>query len=81
MIKIENELTIYWIPPLRDNELGWININTISWNIIDWHSFDDFGQTLDTLTIKHPFTNQVMEVYSNDEGETFTTEADLINLT
>ena len=62
---------ITWIPPLQDNELGWIDIDGTIWNIIDWHTFDDFGQTLDTLTIKNPFDGKQLEVFSKDEGETF----------
>ena len=71
MKTIEKNKKITWIPPLTDNELGWISIDKVCWVITNWHTFDDFGQTVDTLTIKNPFTGEQKEVFSNDEGETF----------
>jgi hypothetical protein len=43
------------------------------YKVIDWHSFDDYGQTLEVVTVKNTIwgTNPV-EIYSTDEGETFT---------
>jgi len=62
---------ISWIPPLRDDETGWIKIDGVVWEITNWHTFDDFGQTLDTLTIINRMTGEQKEVFSQDEGETF----------
>ena len=70
-----------FIPPVDDGTSkpahGWIDISGKIWQIINWHSFSDFGQTLETLTIERG--NQVdaskrerKEIYSQDEGETFT---------
>ena len=42
--------------------------------ILDWHSFDEMGNTLETVTVHeragHP--NVKWEMFSQDEGETFT---------
>ena len=62
---------ITFIPPLRNDQHGWLNINSIIWNIDSIHSFDDFGASLDTLTVSHE-TLGTTEVYSHDECETFT---------
>ena len=47
---------------------------TLDLVILDWHSFDDIGHTLETVTVHekagHP--NVKWEMYSPDEGETFT---------
>ena len=70
-----------WIPPVDDGTSkpahGWLNINGKTWQITNWHSFNDFGATIETLTIERG--NQVdsskretKEIYSYDEGETFT---------
>lgn len=44
-----------------------------NYTVINWHSFDGHGQTLETVTVKNSIwgTNPV-EIYSTDEGETFT---------
>ena len=62
------------MPPLRDNEHGWLIIEGLAWNITRWHHFDDFGQTIETVTAKHPNTRQEKEVYSLDEGLSWHTE-------
>ena len=41
--------------------------------ITDWHSFDDIGNTIETLTVQR--LGVTKEVYSFDEGETFTLES------
>ena len=74
--------TARWMPPLKQlqnaglNYHGWIIIGTGSqsttWDIINWHSFDDLGQTIETLTIQSG--REQKEIYSLDEGETFTME-------
>ena len=74
--------TARWMPPLKAlqrsgaNQHGWIIIGTGSqsttWDIINWHSFDDIGNTIETLTIQSG--KEQKEIYSTDEGETFTLE-------
>ena len=43
------------------------------YHILNWHSYDDFGAEVETVTLKNvlPFTNEVTAV-SYDNGETFT---------
>jgi len=43
--------------------------------IIKTHQFDDFGGTLDTFTLMN-FNTDIIEIYSYDEGRTFTDEID-----
>jgi hypothetical protein len=44
-----------------------------NYTVIDWHSYDDFGQTLETVTVKNDvWGSNPVEIYSTDEGETFT---------
>jgi hypothetical protein len=72
-----------WIPPVEDGTSkpahGWLDIDGKIWQIRDWHSFSDFGQTLETLTIERgnarTQTYKTKEIYSLDEGETFTFDA------
>ena len=57
-------------------EHGWLDIPSEGlglWMITNWHSFDDFGATIDTLTVQR--LGVTKEVYSFDEGETFTLES------
>jgi hypothetical protein len=43
--------------------------------VINWHSWDDYGQTLETVTVKNViWFSDPVEIYSTDEGETFTFE-------
>ena len=54
-------------------EHGWLDIPSEGeglWLITDWHSFDDFGATMETLTIQR--SGESKEIYSYNEGETFT---------
>ena len=54
-------------------EHGWLDIPSEGlglWRITDWHSFDDIGNTIETLTIQSG--KEQKEIYSTDEGETFT---------
>lgn len=72
IIKEENAT---WIPavdePLGEGgNLGWIDLNGELWEITKYHCFDDFGTSLDTFTIA--LGTEVKEIYSYDEGETFT---------
>ena len=73
MIKEKN---ITWIPPLKNNEDGWLAIGGVNWFITNWHHFDDFGQTFETVTARHPSTRELIEVYSNDEGLTWSLDLD-----
>ena len=45
-----------------------------TYHIMDWHSFDDMGASLDTVQVWNPITKRLFEIYSTDEGETFTFE-------
>ena len=72
--KDENITLIPALPPAKGH--GWLDIASEGlglWAITDWHSFDDIGNTLETLTVKR--LGVTKEVYSFDEGETFTLEA------
>ena len=70
------------MPPLKAlqrsgaNQHGWIILghgsNSTTWEIVNWHSFDDIGNTIETLTIRSG--KEQKEIYSFDEGETFTFE-------
>ena len=70
------------MPPLKAlqrsgaNQHGWIILgygsNSTTWEIVNWHSFDDMGNTVETLTIQSG--KEQKEIYSFDEGETFTFE-------
>ena len=60
---------ITFVPPMRQDDHGWLNIDGDTLLITKIHSFDDFGQSLDTLTLEDG-----QEVYSHDEGETFFTQ-------
>ena len=42
--------------------------------IMNWHSFDDMGASLETVQVWNPITKRLFEIYSSDEGETFTFE-------
>ncbi len=56
---------------MRQDDHGWLNIDGDTLLITSIHSFDDFGQSLDTLTLEDG-----QEVYTFDEGETFTLDID-----
>ena len=64
------------MPGLRDEDHGWLIIKGENWLITDWHHFDDFGQTIETVTVKHPTEGDEIEVYSMNEGRTWHTEID-----
>ena len=68
---------ITWLPGFRPNEDGWIVVDgTEKYVITDWHHFDDFGQTVETVQAKNPCTQEEIEVYSMDEGYTWHSELD-----
>ena len=43
-----------------------------TYKVIDWNRSDEYGRTLETVTLKNvlPFSNEVT-AYSDDEGATF----------
>jgi len=43
-----------------------------TYHIMNWHSFDDMGASLETVQVWNPITKRLFEIYSTDEGETFT---------
>ena len=43
-----------------------------TYHIMNWHSVDDGGATLETVQVWNPITKRLFEIYSSDEGETFT---------
>tara|TARA_Y100000310_G_scaffold143612_1_gene142951 strand:- start:266 stop:517 length:252 start_codon:yes stop_codon:yes gene_type:complete len=74
----KKENKIRWMPPLKQlqdaglNYHGWIIIDRETWEITNWHTYSDFGADLETLTISKD--GETKEIYSTDEGETFTLE-------
>ena len=70
---------VTWIPQLPDTpDLGWLNFTEVKdfretneiWTITKIYHFDDFGCSFDTFTIEKD--GETKEIYSYDEGETFT---------
>ena len=60
-----------WIPQLPNTpDLGWISLDDETWTITKIYHFDDYGCSLDTFTIEKD--GETKEIYSYDEGETFT---------
>ncbi|MAF42599.1 MAG: hypothetical protein CMI54_00325 [Parcubacteria group bacterium] len=47
--------------------------STLHFTILKWHTWDDFGQTLDTVLVRG-LDGEEREIYSQDEGDTFTLE-------
>ena len=71
MIMTEKKAT--WIPATGEFlNHGWLDLGGKDniWIITDIHSFDDLGTTLDTFFIERD--GERKEIYSHDEGETFT---------
>ena len=68
--KVKDEITFQ--PPVWGDEWGYLIINGDVWGILKWEGFDDFGGSFETLTVYRK--QQKMEVYSLDEGQTFTLE-------
>ena len=71
-----------WIPQLPDSpDLGWLSFAEVKdfrethelWTITNIHHYADYGVTLETFTIKRD--GETKEIYSYDEGETFTFDA------
>ena len=54
-----------------DDDGKFLILDGILWSVLKHHPIDDFGYTLDTFTIMN-YAGDVKEIYSYDEGETFT---------
>tara|TARA_B100000470_G_C19715224_1_gene357349 strand:- start:466 stop:702 length:237 start_codon:yes stop_codon:yes gene_type:complete len=69
---------ITFVPPLRTSDHGWLMVEGEEWLITKWHHFDDFGQTIETVTARHSgaLTCKEMQFYSLDEGLTWSSELD-----
>jgi hypothetical protein len=72
MINWREQADITWLPAVTKYECDWLIIDKIPWPITKWHHFDDFGQTIETVTAKKD--DEEIEVYSMDEGLTWHTE-------
>ena len=46
----------------------------VTYHIMNCHSFDVMGASLETVQVWNPKTKRLFEIYSQDEGETFTFE-------
>jgi len=53
---------------------GKMTLDLHTYHIMNWHSFDDMGVSLETVQVWNPITKRLFEIYSSDEGETFTFE-------
>ncbi len=69
---IATKENVKWIPSTGEFlHHGWLDLGEGDlWIITDIHSWDDFGATLDTFFIEKD--GERKEIYSQDEGETFT---------
>ena len=63
-MKTKDKIT--FVPPLRDDEHGWLNVNGEILRITNIHTFDDFGVEQDTLTL-----DDCSEWITQDGGSTF----------
>ena len=71
-----------WLPAIDEpwgdldgnHNHGWLDLDGEIWTITNIHSYADYGATLDTFTIKKG--EESKEIYSYDEGETFTFDID-----
>ena len=63
-----------WIPQLPDTpDLGWLRLNNETWTITKLYHYDDFAASMDTFSIEKD--GEAKEIYSYDDGETFTFDA------
>ena len=46
--------------------------NLGTYHIMNWHSFDGMGASLETVQVWNPITKRLFEIFSSDEGKTFT---------
>jgi hypothetical protein len=63
-MKTKDKIT--FVPPLRDDEHGWLNVNGEILLITNIHHFDDFGCEQETLTLEDG-----SEFITQDGGNTF----------
>ena len=63
-MKTKDEIT--FVPPLKNDEHGWLNVNGEILRITNIHHFDDFGCEQETFTLEDG-----QEFISQDEGHTF----------
>ena len=63
------ELECRWLPANRPEDKGWLLIGENTWHIKNWHHFNDFGQSIETVTAARGA--EEIEVYSLDEGLTW----------
>ena len=61
---------ITWMPPIRNGEFGYLIIDKETWTIDTWHSFDDYGYQIEVVEATNNNRDKI-EVYSDDEGETW----------
>ena len=62
-----------WIPSTGEFlHHGWLDLNSNGdiWIITNIHHYADYGATMETFTIERD--GEIKEIYSCDEGETFT---------
>ena len=73
MINWATKADISWMPGFRPGEHGWLMVEGEQWLITNWHHFDDFGQTIETVTARHSgaLTCKEDQFYSLDEGVTW----------
>ena len=43
-----------------------------TYHIMNWHTYSDIGNDLETVQVWNPITKRLFEIYSTNEGETFT---------
>ena len=64
--KMKTKDKITFLPPLRDDEHGWLNVNGEILRITNIHHFDWNGHEQETLTLENG-----SEFITQDEGNTF----------
>ena len=78
MIMKEYEATTYTSKQPQEYPNGKVTLKLgcgkVTYHIMNWHSFDDLGTTMETVQVWNPITKRLFEIYSSDEGETFTFE-------
>lgn len=74
MINWTETQDIRWVPPIREADNGWLIVNGEQMVITNWHHFNDFGQTIETVQARCGTTGEVEQFYSLDEGLNWSTE-------
>ena len=75
MISWNKKEDITWMPGLRPSDDGWLVVDKEPMIITNWHHYDDFGQTVETVTVKDAAGDEA-EYYSMDEGQSWCSEVD-----